>query len=1213
MSQKSARPAKGAAAAAAALGAAALFCLGLLLAAPARASWEGVGCFAGSVPGPKESCKPVKEEKFGEEVQLGGVGGLAVNRTGAGGVPAGTVYAATTIGGGTWVAMYEPAEAGVVTKGLKFEEAWQVTLEEKVGYARCGPLLGTEVKEGKEVAKFPCKPRAKALPASVDVEVDQASGSVYVLKEDLVAGTSMVIEYNAEGSEEITRFGKLAAGGKTVAETPEEIHNSPQVGGLAVSGTGTVYVYDETQIPFFYDRLMVFSPQDPPADEHYAYAGEAVASAAAVANLPTQPVTDAAGNVYVAGETYIDEYAPPTPAPYPAAAATPLCHFTFAKGGITAMTVDPETGEPFFFDYKAPKRVYRLGPCEAGSGKFGGGEEPEAFAVSPERDDLWALAFDPGRRFEGSRAAGILYGAAPEPVPNGTGGKGEPGQASLGYIFAPVEEEKENPPVVEAESVGKVKQRSARLAAVINPAGHQTHYAFQYLSEAAYEEAGESFKEAEEAPAGGAELQPAEGAQSTAATLAGLEPGTEYRYRAVASSECLKGKTCEAAGAAQRFRTFPEEAAGLPDGRAWELVSPAQKHGGQVFPADPRITSCGAVECKPGAIGQHFPMQSAPGGEAVAYEGSAFGPGEGATVENEYVAKRSGGGWQSTNLSPPLLQSKGGQGYKALDPALSRAVLAQFGPALGGGAPGEYEDLYSQPVADPFALTSLLGEGAELELHRPPTGTGRFVVRYAGASADLSRVFFAANDALTEETAFAPAAIDGGAKEFNLYEWQPATGQLALVNVFPGDTATEPGAAFGPGSAQTISVDGSRAFWSSPAGQLYVRIDGAETREIKDPGGFLSASANGAKVLLSDGCLYDVAAEECEDLSEGGGGFEGILGQSEDLSHIYFLDTAVLPGVEEACREEMGVKTCEEAEPGKNNLYAWREGAVSFVARLASADNGNGSSMLADWNPIPADRTAEASPDGAYLAFLSQAPLTGYDNVGPCQRNGAGEISNAPCPEAFVYDAANGTLHCASCDPSGAPPLGWSVLRRIDGPPYLPQPRYLTDAGRLYFDSQDSLSPFDTNEGIEDVYEWEPGGVGSCERAGGCVFLISAGREAVDSNLLAVDESGKNVFFTTRDRLVKRDKDELIDLYDAREGGGEPEGTEAPEAEPPLQAPPFEPTPSSTAVIPPGNLTPPKPCGKGRVRKQGRCVKKKKPAHKPRRAGRGAGRGGAGK
>ena len=41
------------------------------------------------------------------------------------------------------------------------------------------------------------------------------------------------------------------------------------------------------------------------------------------------------------------------------------------------------------------------------------------------------------------------------------------------------------------------------------------------------------------------------------------------------------------------------------------------------------------------------------------------------------------------------------------------------------------------------------------------------------------------------------------------------------------------------------------------------------------------------------------------------------------------------------------------------------------------------------------------------------------------------------------------------------------------------QSRYLSDSGRLFFDSSDALVPQDAN-GTEDVYEYEPAGVGSC-------------------------------------------------------------------------------------------------------------------------------------
>jgi hypothetical protein len=677
--------------------------------------------------------------------------------------------------------------------------------------------------------------------------------------------------------------------------------------------------------------------------------------------------------------------------------------------------------------------------------------------------------------------------------------------------------------------------------------------------------------------------------QSAGVTLTGLSPDTAYRFRAVASSKCAPEepeKVCEDAGAAQSFRTYPAGSGALPDNRAYELVSPAEKNGGQVFPADPRISSCaGQCSNKPGGSYEHFPMQSAPDGDSVAYEGFSFAPGAGIPRENEYVARRGSTGWQSTQLT-----STNGGTYKALDTALTEAALQGDG-AFSPQAPPDYSNVYAQTVADPFSFRPML---AFEPPHRP---ANQFQMRFAAAAADLSRVFFSANDALTEETAVAPEAEDGGKDKFNLYEWERASGALRLVNVFPENTETKAGAAFGTGgSANTVSADGSRAFFSDGAGQLYVREGAVATREIPDGGKFLSASTDGSKVLLDNGHLYDLVQDETTDLAEGKGGFGGLVGQSDDLSHVYFVDTAVLSEDENS--------EGEEAVAGKPNLYAWEGGVTDFVATLLPGDNSGANLVFSEtWSSLPSSRTAEASPAGRFVTFLSQAKLTGYDNTGPCESDHAGGFVDAPCPEAYLYDSATGELECASCNPSGARPLGWSVLRLIAGGAItLPQPRYLTDSGRLYFDSQDSLSPFDTNEGVEDVYEFEPEGIGGCAREGGCVALLSAGREEIDSNFLAVDASGKNVFFTSRDRLLAADKDELLDLYDAREGGGfaEEMGPGACQGECQSMPPALpEPPPSSATITDPGNVKPAKSCKKGQVKKKGKCVKKKQKKHKP--------------
>lgn len=104
------------------------------------------------------------------------------------------------------------------------------------------------------------------------------------------------------------------------------------------------------------------------------------------------------------------------------------------------------------------------------------------------------------------------------------------------------------------------------------------------------------------------------------------------------------------------------------------------------------------------------------------------------------------------------------------------------------------------------------------------------------------------------------------------------------------------------------------------------------------------------------------------------------------------------------------------------------------------------------------------------------------------------------------------------------------------------QSRYLSDSGRLFFNSSDALVPQDVN-GTEDVYEFEPSGVGSCEEAsstfdaatGGCVSLISSGKSAGESVFLDASEGGGEVFFLTSAQLVPQDTDTSLDVYDARE------------------------------------------------------------------------------
>ena len=1178
---------------------AALLLAALIFAGPASAAYEQVGCFAGTLTGLKNSCKPIAEEKFGEEVQLGGVGGMTVNPTGVGGVPKGTVYAATQgLGSENRVSMFVPAPDG----GLKFELSW--TLHPPVGVdPRCGPAVGTN-----------CKPYVAGGPGNVDVEVNPANGNVYVFDGSAGApppGKDFILVYKPDGSEVVTSFGEAPPSSSSTASTPENVHGGDERNGLTIDDSGTVFLFDNNVAFGFYHRIMVFKPQAPGKYDSYVYAGEIMPASGPTTNT-SFPTLDDAGNIYAASDGEVRMYSPQVPSPFPAPAATPVCSYKFSKGGIKALAVDPHVGDVFFVSYKPPKRVRRLGPCDPETGKFTDIEpEPEAFTIAPERDELWAIAFDPERQIDPSRLPGVLYGGAPSYVSNNGVGEGEKGQSSLGYIFTHTQEA---PPEVLAESVAHVTSTGAVLRATIDPHGFNTDYRFQYLTEAAYEAnpPEDPFAGAVEAPLGGAVIPAQQGGKNVSESIGGLQPDTAYLYRVVAVSHCAPDnpeKECQDIGETKPLKTYAVQQRGLPDNRAWELVSPADKNGGQVLPVSWQIDSCSyeGGSCKPGDGYVHFPVQSALSGDAVAYEGSPFGENEGGERENQYVSRRDPeSGWSTQNPTPQLLLHNEGSSYAALDTGLTQAIVSQEAPALSPLAPDGL-NLYTQPLASPLSLAPLLSEAA------PNRSADTFVMRYAGGSADLGRVFFEANDTLTDEVpGIAPAPEDGGTTKFNLYEWERASGELRLVNVLPGNAASEAGASFGNAGAHAISADGSRAFFSDQAGQLYRREDADTTLSVPGSGPsakFLAASTDGTRVLLTNGRLYDFTTEATTDLTAGADGFAGLVGQSDDLEQVYFVDTEILTGESE---NDQG----DKALAGDPNLYAWHEGATSFVAPLSPDDMPEGNPVLhsATWKAIPALRTAKASPSGRFVAFTSGAPLTGYDNTGPCKvvaSTSPPTIGPGPCRQVFIYDSASSELRCASCNPSGAAPLNRSTLPLVEGPLTQPQANYISDSGRLFFDSQDSLSPFDGNEGVEDVYEYQPDGVGSCRRSDGCVSLISAGTGPVDSNFLAADPDGENVFFTTRARLVPRDTDELIDLYDARVDGGIPADNPVPppacQGEGCQQAapPPPPPPPASAGLSDAGNVKPAgKPCRKPKVRRNGRCVKKKQAKHRRKQQGR---------
>jgi hypothetical protein len=596
---------------------------------------------------------------------------------------------------------------------------------------------------------------------------------------------------------------------------------------------------------------------------------------------------------------------------------------------------------------------------------------------------------------------------------------------------------------------------------------------------------------------------------------------------------------------------------GALDARAWEMVSPVQKNGGEVLPAG-----------DPGA----GVLQAAAQGGAFAFASEAsFGSAAGAAPVSQYLATRGSGGWSTVNVTPSMLSGTYSAGaYLLFSADLSRVVLssgwrcrdggtecAAENPPLGSGAPAGYRNLYLREGA---AYEPLITTANAPALAVPAT---QFRVSLAGAGTDLRHVVISTCAALTADAVEVATAEGCDPVESNLYEW--SDGALEAVNLLPGEGETTPGASLAA-PAGAVSADGSRVYWEGADGNLYLR-DGSVTKQLGESVGgggiFQAASADGQVAYFSKGghlYRYDAGADSESDLTPAGGVL-GTLGASGSGAHLYYLSAT--------------------------GLWHWSEGVSAKVAPTADAVNYP-----------PATGTARLSADGTRLAFVSSASLTGYPNAGKA--------------EIYLYDALTKGLLCVSCNPKGTPPAGPASLPSAqaagEGGPAAYKPRALAEDGRrLFFTSPDALVTFDSN-GRPDAYEWQAQGAGGCVKPSGCVGLLSSGRNG-EASFADASADGTDAYFLSNTSLLAADAG-AIDVYDARSGGGFPEARPAAECEgDACQGPPSAPDDSvpSTATVQ-GAANPPVrfvrfrcPKGKRRAgRDKGRCVAKKQPGRRHR-------------
>jgi hypothetical protein len=758
------------------------------------------------------------------------------------------------------------------------------------------------------------------------------------------------------------------------------------------------------------------------------------------------------------------------------------------------------------------------------------------------------------------------------------------------------------PPKVESVSVGDISETEAELKATINSCNLPTNYVFEYTTQQRYEE--EGFAGA--TTAGSGQLAANNIGVPVIAGAQGLNPGTNYRFRVVASNAKVEaggevtGEGTFSTYASNSLPSCPNEAvrtgvsALLPDCRAFELVTPPSTNG-----RNPR----GA-----GSLGGNFftMPQVSPSGDKVPFtiEGGAI-PGEGGTggasalAGDPYMASRSPGGWTTDYIGP-----NGSEAVEVLPGATSPDQGFSFfeiGPSgsLALGPETKY-------VRYPDGHFALIGRGS-LGVDRGATGV---MISEGGGHIIFSTGLTVASPAVQLEPNAPPPypkVVEGGViMEGTRAIYDRTSDEVThVVSLLPGDEtpaggedATYRGASF-DGRGVAFSIDDV----------LYLRYDNTETYEIGEDVTFAGVAEGGSRIFyVEGGTLWRFDAATGERLAFNASGTVVPVNISPDGSTAYFVSTSVLT----KATNPNGTK----AKLGQQNLYLSREGDVSFVALVTERDvvgekssesetarsDGLGlwTEGLAEVAGLGAD-PSRVTQDGAVLLFASRASLTSYDSGGKV--------------EIYRYDYIAERLDCLSCNPTGAAPTGDASLQSSTGESgvqllssFARVTNLSADGRRAFFQSFDPLVAGDT-DGRQDVYEWEANGVGSCSRAEGCLYLISSGHSARNDYLFAASPSGDDVFFLSSDKLLPRDAEETPSIYDARVGGGFPEPQEA-ECEgegcrPGMTAPP----PLQTGRTSPlGQEQKPKrrcPKGKRKVKRHGkvRCVKKHRKHHRQHKAG----------
>jgi hypothetical protein len=600
-------------------------------------------------------------------------------------------------------------------------------------------------------------------------------------------------------------------------------------------------------------------------------------------------------------------------------------------------------------------------------------------------------------------------------------------------------------------------------------------------------------------------------------------------------------------------------AAQLPDGRAYELVSPPGKNGADVL----RQTNKTHVSTD---------------GNGVTFSAIAgFGGLQGTSFDSEYLSRRTAipgtNGWSTHGINPPgasittlaLLTSNTPTYVNAFTPDLSAAIYRSWRPLTQAPNVADVSNLYRIDNLGSNKTTAQLLSNGIAPVPAWPVLYKEFIQPVlVGASTDLNHVVFQSQLNLTADAP--PESPDcaalGVVCPTLLYE--NADGVVRLVGRIPNGSATECDDVNGPAcvaapssqagisppfySQRMVSADGRRVFFQTPAGAnsgaIYLREDGVRTVQLAPNGQLWDASTDGSRAffITSDSLLpgdadsnpdlymYDTTAPAGNRLtlisasSVNDGTVETVVGASDDGHYVYFVcDGQLVAG---------------EPPADTVGLYVWHDSRLAYIGQMQDVNEAQLNGPRTPYNFVSVLTTSRLSPDGKHLLFTTR------DDAGFRGREGYAGYDHAGHQELYLYNAETNRLVCASCNPNGRAATTDALLNVKEGVPVSGSPsdvnRGLSDDGRyVFFTTAEALVAGDTN-GVEDAYEYDAQDTS--------VHLLSSGTDTAPSTLIDASDDGANAFFATRERLVGWDVDNSYDLYDARINGGFPD--------PVLKAPP---------------------------------------------------------